>query len=341
MAEKEKSDEGKTISFKIPKLPERVWIASTIFLLAASALLLVRQGGTCPTGSAVLSAGDAGAKTIEYINKNIIQTGAATFVSADDMGDMYRITTDYNGNNIDVYVTKSGKLLFVSGDPYDMTTAVPTATTQPKKTCDDIKKADAAELDAYVVSYCPYGLQMQRILAEIVDNIPSLEGSIKVRYMGSVVGGKVTAMHGDAEAQENLRQICIREEQADKYWNYVSCFMKKQDAADSCLSEAAVDTAKLGACMADGGKGVGYAKADFDLADSYGVGGSPTLILNGETVSEFDFGGRTADAVKTLLCCGFATKPAACSAELDTAQAAASFSESYSSGATSAASSCG
>lgn len=341
MAEKEKPDEGKTISFKIPKLPEKVWIASTIFLLVTSALLLVRQGGTCPTGAAVLTANDAAAKAIDYINKNLVQGGTATSVSTEDFADnMYKVATKYNNNNIDVYVTKDGKWLFVSA-PYDTTAAVPTTTTQPKKTCDDMPKAAAAEFEAFVVSNCPYGLQMQRILAEIVKNIPSLESSIKVRYIGAVTGGKVTSMHGDAEATENLRQICIREEQPNKYWSYVSCFMKKQDSVDSCLTEAAVDAAKLNACMADSGKGVTYAQADFALADDYGVTGSPTLLLNGETVSEFDFGGRTADAVKTLLCCGFTSQPTACSTALTTAQAATSFSEAYSSGSTSAASSCG
>jgi len=341
MAEKEKSNEGKTISFKIPKLPEKVWIASTIFLLVASALLLVRQGGTCPTGAAVLTANDAAAKAIDYINKNLVQSGTATPVSTEDFADnMYKVTTKYNNNNIDVYVTKDGKYLFVSA-PYDTTEAVPTTTTQPKKTCDDMPKAAAAEFDAFVVSQCPYGLQMQRILAEIVKNIPSLESSIKVGYIGAVENGAITSMHGDAEAQENLRQICIREEQAAKYWAYVSCYIKASGSTDSCLASAAVDTAKLNTCMTDSAKGLAYAQADFDKADTYGVSGSPTMIMNGVQVSEFDFGGRTADAVKTLLCCGFTSKPDACATALSTAQAATSFSESYSSGAASAASSCG
>jgi len=347
MAGQENPDEGKTIAFKIPHVPEKVWIVSTIFLLIASALFLLRQPGTGVTGAiggvgaTVLTANEAGTKAVDYINKNLVQSGTATLVSTEDFADnMYKVTTSYNSNNIDIYVTKDGKYLFVSA-PYDTTAVVSTTTTQPKKTCADMPKAAAAQLDAFIVSGCPYGLQMQRILAEIVKNAPSLESAIKVRYIGAVTGGKVTSMHGDAEATENLRQICIREEQPGKYWPYVSCFMKKQDASDSCLTEAAVDAAKLNACMAAGGKGVTYAQADFALADDYGVTGSPTMIMNGETASEFDFGGRTADAVKTLLCCGFTSQPAACSAALTTAQAATSFSEAYSSGTTAAASSCG
>jgi len=47
-------------------------------------------------------------------------------------------------------------------------------------------------------------------------------------------------------------------------------------------------------------------------------------------VSEFDFGGRTAEAAKTLLCCAFKTKPAGCSKKLSQEQAAVGFSEKYS-----------
>ena len=184
---------------------------------------------------------------------------------------------------------------------------------------------------------------MQRILAEVVSNAPSLADSIKVRYIGTIESGKITSMHGDAEAQENLRQICIREEQAAKYWAYVSCYIKASGSTDSCLASAAVDTAKLNTCMTDATKGLVYAQADFDKAGTYGVSGSPTMIMNGKTVSEFDFGGRTADAVKTLLCCGFTTKPSACSTALNTAQAATSFSATYagSGASTGTAANCG
>jgi len=64
------------------------------------------------------------------------------------------------------------------------------------------------------------------------------------------------------------------------------------------------------------------------------------LILNGEKVSEFDFGGRTAEAVKNLLCCGFSEKPELCSKKLSETQAATGFSENYSSGDSSSDSSC-
>jgi len=211
------------------------------------------------------------------------------------------------------------------------------APAQVKQQIDNNQQAQAAKaaekndnpiLEAYVVSRCPFGIQMQRIMADIVKNIPSLEQNMKVRYMGAISNGKITAMHGDAEAQENLRQICLREEQPTKYWSYVSCQMKRGDTA-GCEAPAGLDSSKLSACVSDSNRGLAFAQKDFDLNSKYQIQGSPTLVLNGQQVSEFDFGGRTSDAVKSVICNGFNDQPGFCSTKLTTANAATSFSATY------------
>ena len=84
--------------------------------------------------------------------------------------------------------------------------------------------------------------------------------------------------------------------------------------------------------MTDSSRGLRYAQEDFDAQELYGVTGSPTLILNGQRVSENDFGGRTAQALKSLLCCGFESQPGFCSQDLNADPAATGFSEDYASG---------
>jgi hypothetical protein len=169
---------------------------------------------------------------------------------------------------------------------------------------------------------------MQRVVAEIVKNIPELAANIKVRYIGSIENGVVTSMHGDEEAQENLKQICIREEQPTKYWSYVSCYMQKGDTA-GCLKATGVDQVKLTSCTKDENKGLAYAKIDFDLAAKDAIESSPTLFLNGLLTDESGFGGRTAQAVKEAICCGFTNKPAFCSENLTIESAAVGFSATY------------
>lgn len=282
-------------------------------------------------GTQTLSLTEASQKTINYINDNLVQTGQVSFVSVNDMNGIYEIVTDYNEQEIPVYLTKDGKFLIINGIMIDIDEPIEPGIPP----CEQVSKKDNPELDAFVVSYCLYGLQMQRILADVVENMPDLASNIKVRYMGSVGDNEDTciygicAMHGAEEAAENLAQICIREEHSEKYWDYISCFIKEGDS-EGCLISTGIDKTKLQECLTTPSRGVEYAKEDFALQNKYQISGSPTLILNEERASEFDFGGRTSEALKSLVCCGFTTEPGVCSQELTTEQASAHFSETYS-----------
>jgi len=327
--------------FKKILIPIAIIIAG-IFI--AGAFVYINQGKIGePVSEEGLSAQQIAEKAIDYINKNkdtLTGGNTASLLNIAEEGSIYKIRLKVGENEFDSYVTKDGKYLFPGGYNLEEETKEESSTEQPKKmTCEDIKKVEKPFLEAFVVSKCPYGLQMQRILNEIVKNIPSLANNIKVEYIGSVQGDKITSMHGDSEAQENLRQICLREEQSDKYWSYIDCHIKKGEVG-GCLTNVSIDTGKLIACMQDSSRGLKYAKADFDLGGKYQVSGSPTLILEGEKVSEFDFGGRTAQAVKTLLCCGFQNLPDICSQKLTEEQAATGFSETYSQSSGSSGGSC-
>ncbi|MDP2974414.1 MAG: hypothetical protein Q8N60_05155, partial [Candidatus Diapherotrites archaeon] len=184
----------------------------------------------CPPGSAGASA-DTNAlqqKLQTYLAGLMQGQGTtATVVSLTSLNsDLYSadILMDSSGQkgNVTVYVTKDGTTMFTGQEfsniffldeplPEPQPEPTPAQTSSYK----DITPQESAQLEAFIVSGCPYGLQMQRILAPVATG---LGANIKVRYIGSIEGGKITSMHGDAEAQENLLQICIREEQGAKYW---------------------------------------------------------------------------------------------------------------------------
>lgn len=295
------------------------------------------EGGT--TQGNLLSPQAAAEKAINFINQNLLSGGVtASIIEVVEDNGLYKLELKVLEEEHTSYVTKDGKILFIQG--IDMDNPIESESPEPEKlTCEDIKKTEKPLLEAFVVSKCPFGIQMQRILNEIAKNIPSLAKNIEVKYMGSVQGDNITAMHGEPEAQENLRQICIREEQLDKYWNYIDCHIEKGDI-ENCLVKAGVDRNKLDTCMSDNSKGLEYAKEDFDSEKKYKVTGSPALILNGERVEEFDFGGRTAEAVKTLLCCGFDIESDICFQKLTETSAATGFSETYSQSSGSSGGSC-
>jgi hypothetical protein len=282
---------------------------------------------------------------IDYINNNNLASSPASLVSAAEESGLVKMKIKIGTTEFDSYATKDGKLLFpqafnMGPKPAD-TSASPAASAQTaEQIIAAIQKSDKPTLEAFIVSRCPFGLQMQRMIAEAVKNVPSLAQYVKVEYFGSVSadGKSITSMHDSQtpEGKENLRQICIREEQPAKYWNYVSCQMKASGTENSCEASTGVNSAALNACVSDPVRGVAYAKKDFAAADKYGVSGSPTLILNGATIAEFTsdnqpvFGSaRSSDEIKTIVCDASNTQPGFCSTKLNPAQADTSFSQTY------------
>jgi len=288
-----------------------------------------------------MSGDQIGKKVVDYINSNQLSQTQASLVSVSEEGGLFKVKIKIGENDFDSYATKDGRFLFPTG--IDMNPKKDTAGPANKTSAEDqakavasVTKTDNPMLEAFVVARCPFGLQMQRAMADAVKNMPSLAQYVKVRYMGAVSGNTITAMHGAAEATENLRQICIREEQPAKYWDYVACQMKASGTETSCEKSTGVDSAKLSSCISTPSKGVAYAQKDFTLSDAYNVSGSPTLILNGKVISENSFGGRSSDGVKSMACAGFNSRPSFCSTALNTAVAASSFSSTYASSSGSA-----
>lgn len=316
---------------------KKINLSSLLITLMIAAFLIgygkMNTGGALFKGFGSQKAEVTAQKAVDFINKNMLENGGAVLVSVSEESGVYKFKMKVEEEEYDSYLTKDGKIIFPSGINLtsEETTATTTTTEAKKMTCDDVEKIKEPVLEAFVVSQCPFGLQMQRILNEIVKNIPQLASYVKVEYMGAIEKGKIISMHGDEEAQENLRQICLREEQPNNFWAYIDCYIKGEKV-DSCLGIAKADVSGLTNCMADQNRGLAYAQKDFDAQNKYKVTGSPTLILGGETISEFDFGGRTAEAVKTMLCCGFQDKPEFCSQKLTEDSAKTGFSSVYSSG---------
>jgi len=240
---------------------------------------------------------------------------------------------DQNNQKFTSYITKDGKILFVSGIKLNQLAQTPSQSqTNKKLTCNDLKKSTNPKLIAYVMANCPFGLQMQRVFKNVINTNESTKNYLRVEYIfdqnSNFETGDLNALHGKEEAKENLRQICIREEQPSLYWPYVSCYMQKENNSENCLSQVGIDTSSLNSCMNDKNRGLKYAKKDFENTKKLGVSGSPTLILNeSQRVSEFDFGGRNPNAIKEILCCSADKKLSFCNSEFSKKDVAISFSE--------------
>ena len=292
----------------------------------------------------VLPVADIASKVTDYVNINLLSDGfTASGAEVTPFNDSlyaisFKVSDGEDEQDAIGFVGLDGKLLLVGTgefpgtyNVFDLDETLPEYEEPEINTlsCEEVPKEDAAVLEAFVVSYCPYGLQAQRALVPVARLLGM--DVVQIKYIGDVVDGVVTAMHGETEAEENHRQICIREEQPDKFLDYLACFMKEGET-DACLTEVGVDTVELDACMSGETRGIAYAQADFDASDSYGVTGSPTIIVNGQRISEFDFAAaegnlgqskaRSSENLKQLLCCAFNSIPGECSTELSTENAA-------------------
>ncbi|MFH0861837.1 MAG: DsbA family protein [Candidatus Altiarchaeota archaeon] len=185
------------------------------------------------------------------------------------------------------------------------TTSIP-GTTQPARAT-----GDKAKLDFYIMSQCPYGVQ---VLDAIAPVLKKMGGSIDltVNYIADDAGdGKFESLHGQTEVDENIRELCAMKyyPQDYKWMDYVVCRDKniRSTAWESCATGSGMDVAKMTACST-GDEGKQLLKASLEAATSAGARGSPTMFLNGNA---YNGGRKEADFIRAI--CGvLAVKPEAC-----------------------------
>ncbi len=173
------------------------------------------------------------------------------------------------------------------------------------------KANDGPTMDVFIMSYCPFGLQILKGLIPVWKEFKD-SANINVRFVSYI-------MHGDKEAKENARMACIREESCDKYISYLECFVDTGNA-DECISKLGIDKAKIDECIAT--RAEKYLAYDAELNKRYGVQGSPTVVINGKQVELYP---RSAANIASKLCEYFTTKPLACNKQFSTANPAPGF----------------
>jgi hypothetical protein len=313
-------EKEKTMTIKIPSLniKKNFWrILSILLLIALAGSMYVNL-----TGKAVLtltqsqtSANEIGKKVIDFINNNLVQPGtSASLVSVKDMGSYFEILTSYQGQQIPVYASKDGKILFLQAIDMSQQTQRHTQTA-PQQT-QEIPKRDRPTAELYIFSYCPYGVVTLDSFT-IVGKLLSNKANMKVKFFSD--------MHGKHELQQNKIQECIQEVDPQKYWEYASRYLKTvyskcsstrdincdKNESITLMKEVGVDADKVMKCVEE--RGEELYKRDISDAERYGLTGSPSLVINDVHVSGFD---RSPEGIKKLVCSSFTTPPAECSQTL-------------------------
>ncbi len=268
-------------------------------------------------------------KVADFINKNLTQPGSeATIVNITPEGDMYRVEIRLSsGQEITSYTDKAVTKFFPQALDMDQPPVQPAAPAAPV-TPENLTKTDKPTVELFVMSYCPYGVQMEKAILPVVATLGSaIDFEIKfVDY----------AMHGKKEVDENLRQYCLEKNNQTEYLSYLECFLADGDSG-RCLTATGIATSTLDACMAatDEEYGINAAYEDKSTwrgnypsfatnavdAKKYSVSGSPTLVINGSKLTI----NRSPQSLLEAICGAFTAEPAECLTTLPLEPASAGF----------------
>jgi len=275
------------------KIRENPWMLSTLVLGAIVLVLLFLGNSSNLTGN-VVSEDVVGQNLIDYLNTMPSVTSELTLVSVEDGdGNMYLVIVEYEGEEIPVYVTKDGEYYTPSLIPMIEEDIVASGATQSA----EVVKSDNPVTELFIMTHCPYGTQAEKGLIPTIKALGDA-ADVKIRFVHYF-------MH-EPEEEETLRQVCIREEQSDKFIPYLECFLEDGDS-ERCLTEVSVDVIAMDECISNGNAEKYYAE-DSELSELYGVSGSPTLVVNGVIANS----GRDSQSYLNTICSSFNSVPEVC-----------------------------
>ena len=339
MTSKKKNANYKAVAKTLSK---NYWTISTVVL--GILLVTILMSGSPTTGS-VISAQEAGQKILSFANS---QGADAGLVSVNEAGQFYEVILSIQEQQVPLYITKDGELFTQQLIPLEA--ATPSTPSQPTPTPTNVPKSDKPIVEAFIMSHCPYGTQIEKGLLPVAALLgDKIDFQIKFVYY---------AMHpSSGEVEEQLNEYCIQEEQQDKFLDYLTCFLGKTGTpADGavCLDEVGIDKTKLETCttktdaefnvlanLNDQSSWMNGRFPKFDIHkadnDKYSVGGSPTLIINGAQAQA----GRDSVSLLNAICAAFETAPEECNTQFEAGQPSPGFGWSTTTTTNNAAAGCG
>jgi 2-hydroxychromene-2-carboxylate isomerase len=168
----------------------------------------------------------------------------------------------------------------------------------------------AAKLEFFVMSKCPYGVQVEKAVAPVLEK---LGGNVdfRISYIGEKQGDQLVSMHGPSEVAGDIAQLCAREVAPDRYMRMIACQNNDPQHVDTnwetCSQQAGIDAAAVKTCIDS--RGQELLAASFGEAAQRGATGSPTIYLNGQ---KYNGGRKTKDFMKALCNSLDGKKPGEC-----------------------------
>lgn len=321
---------------------KKALIIAAIIILAAAAVVVFLCTKDGNQGKK-LSSEQAKVKAEEFVNSYLMPSGSkATISNTIEEYGLYKMTIDIGSESpVESYVTKDGRLFFPQAINMEETAAQMEAAGSGSKTAEtavEVPKSDKPVVELFVMSYCPYGTQIEKGMLSVLKTLGD-KIDFKLQFCDY-------AMHDKKELDENLVQYCVQKEQPEKLTDYLQCFLDDGDSA-GCVNKT-TNAKKINACVAATDKEFKVTENYNNKTDwsgdypgfavnkteneKYSVSGSPTLIINGQSISS----DRSSSALLATICSAFNEAPKECQTKLNTQSPTAGFGFDYSAASTDA-----
>ncbi|MBN2127561.1 MAG: hypothetical protein JW703_04190 [Candidatus Diapherotrites archaeon] len=334
--------EEKKMNFNLPKSFNLMHLSAAVFICILLGALIgmaltPKPIETTPIVVSIPTDEEITAKTVKYINENLLTEGmTVNATKVEKTGDsLYLVSFElFEGTEKvqegELYITADLKMLLL-GQVLDMSVPLPKPEETEPPVQAEVQKKDKPVIELFVMSHCPYGTQMEKGILPVYEALKD-KADFQLKYV-------YYAMHGKTELDEQTLQRAIELQYGEeKLWNYLTEFLKdgntenaltavelkKEDLTDKI---AELDTQfNVTAEFENKDNWLsGYYplfNLDKEANTAYAIGGSPSLVINGVSVSS----ARNPAALLETICSSFTVEPEECSTlELSSANPSAGF----------------
>ena len=138
-------------------------------------------------------------------------------------------------------------------------------------------------LEMYVMSQCPYGVQVEKAIAPVKKQLGDAF-DLRIDFIGKGEPGAFTSMHGPSEVRGNIAQLCVNAKAPEKFLDVILCQNENMKQVDTnwreCSQTHGVDVAAVETCL-NGDEGQQLLAASYGRAAERKATGSPTMYLDG------------------------------------------------------------
>jgi len=155
---------------------------------------------------------------------------------------------------------------------------------------------ETVSLDLFVMSYCPYGIQAEKLLYELEDELFKGRIGLRLHFIASEIeedagamadednekSGAFKSLHGQKEVDENMRQALIQKYHPDKLKQYLLLRNTSISSTDwrVCARSAGIVAAEIEQKI-ENGEGAEVLAENVKSANSKRITASPTLLIDG------------------------------------------------------------